>query len=106
MEIPFTISSANPEKSRSLNNISAKGSALKYGSIPSIPIVFPLGSIIIITEPKTAPIPINRVQNMRKRLAVLYLDFVFTLTTSKIQFKSKIDKPRGRFVDFGAADRT
>ncbi|MDY2900991.1 MAG: hypothetical protein SOT09_03125 [Candidatus Borkfalkiaceae bacterium] len=80
LEIPLTISNANPEKSKSLKSTSANGNFLKYGSMPAIPIVFPLGSTNIITLPNTAPTPINNVQKIRIFLATLNLDFsIFTI---------------------------
>ena len=57
--------------------------------MPSIPIIFPLGSINIITEPETAPMPINSVRNIRKHLAVLYLDFVLILKPRIYSLKVK-----------------
>ena len=41
-----------------------------------MPIAFPVGSMSIPKAPATAPIPTKRVQNKRKRLAVLNLDFI------------------------------
>ena len=79
--MPFTISKAMPENVRSLKRISENGSTLKYGSISAIPIAFPLGSASMPMLPANAPIPINKVQNIKSRRAVRYLDFFITLTS-------------------------
>ena len=42
-----------------------------------MPIAFPVGSSSIPLAPATAPRPINSVQKISRRLAVLYLDFIF-----------------------------